>query len=96
VPVKGSVAFNGKPLKDVQVVLVPVQAGVKSLQGKTNASGEYEMDRLVLPGQYDVGITEVGPTKVGLPPKYASASTSGLTVMVAAGGFNHFSFELTD
>ncbi|HVX09797.1 MAG TPA: carboxypeptidase-like regulatory domain-containing protein [Pirellulales bacterium] len=96
VPVKGSVVFKGQPLKDAQVVLIPAQAGGKPLQGRTDARGDYEMDRLVAPGEYTVTITEVGSAKRGLSPKYASATMSGLTVFVAAKGPNHFVFQLTD
>ena len=95
VPVKGRVIFKGQPLQDAQVVMAPVKAGGKPVQGLTNARGEYEMEAPLLPGQYTVSITEMGATKRLLSLKYANAS-SGLTIMVSAEGSIQFDFELSD
>ncbi|HQU45560.1 MAG: hypothetical protein B7Z73_09225 [Planctomycetia bacterium 21-64-5] len=93
VPVKGIVTFKGQPLKDALVVMVPATGG-KPVQGVTNASGDYEIETLVMPGAYKVSITQAGPGN-RVPPKYASASMSGLTINVSASGQNHFPFDLS-
>ena len=93
VSVKGQVFFKGQPLPDAKVLLVAVTPGAKPVQGVTNAGGTYET--LATPGSYAVGIVEVGTGKRGVSAKYATPSTSGLTVSLGATGENYLDFDVT-
>lgn len=94
VPVTGRVIFKGQPLL-AKVVLTPMSGGVPS-EGLTKADGAFELESFVRPGEYTVGIVEVGAAKRGFPRSFADGSMSGLMVSVSARGPNHFQFELSD
>lgn len=93
VPVKGRVTFKGQPV--LAKVLFSPAVGGTPVQGVTNAVGDYDLESLVRPGQYAVGITQ-GTGSWRLPPKYGDSSTSGLTVIVPESGDSHFAFDLRD
>lgn len=96
VPVMGRVTFKGQPLANAKVVLVPRAPGKKPAQGVTDAAGFYRTETLVKPGEYTVGITELGVGGGRVPSKYADGSMSGLTVSINDNGENHLAFDLRD
>lgn len=82
--IKGTVTVNGKPLPDGKLVLhadgaKPVELSIKD--------GKYAGDK-VPPGTRIVTIEGVG-----VPAKYGSPETSGLTVEIKAGA-NELAFDL--
>jgi hypothetical protein len=75
--------------------MVPVNSAAKTVQGVTKADGSYELETLTTPGDYGVAIVEVGTGPGRLPAKYASATTSRLTVPVRATRENHINIDVT-
>jgi len=73
--------------------MVPSGAG-KTVQGLTNERGDYEIETLVMPGIYNVSITQIGAASV-VPPKYANVSTSGLRISVNPGSQNHIAYDVS-
>ena len=100
-PVKGSVTFEGRPLANALIVLHPKSATGKldySSQGKTDASGEFQVttydtndgapvgDYAVTVQYYEL-ITNGSSSEPGpniLAPKYATPQTTDIFVTVKA------------
>ncbi len=69
--VVGMVTFDGRPVENVAVEFVPDDGG-QSSAGRTNANGQFELEKGVTPGNYRVRITpEQSPTTVEGPQKKA-------------------------
>lgn len=97
VPVNGSVWVDGKPLEGNFtgfVRLLPVAGGRPAVgMLETNGNfvlGNYDSDDGCPPGEYRVEVNAAllkMPNQVQyfIPPRYASAETSGLTVTITSG-----------
>lgn len=96
--VSGTVTLDGKPLAGATVIFQPVEGG-RSSQGRTDASGRYELVYLrdiegAIVGQHEVSITtfsEESPEE-RVPAKYNRQTE--LLVEVAPGAENELNFEL--
>ncbi|MHC4399177.1 MAG: PDZ domain-containing protein [Planctomycetota bacterium] len=104
VPVRFTVIYQGAPVAEAAVTLVPRDPGGKPAAGQTGPDGEaklttYEADDGALPGRYTVTIvklTEAEPPKNLLPERFARPETSGLEAEVQADGPNQFRLEVGD
>ena len=69
--VVGMITLDGQPVENVTVELVPNEGG-RSATGRTNANGQFELEKGVNPGNYKVRITpEKSSTTVKGPKKKA-------------------------
>ena len=97
VPVKGTVWVDGKPLAGDftgSIRLLPV-AGGRPAVGMVDANGtfvlgNYDANDGCPPGEYRVEVTATllkmpNLVRYWIPPRYASAETSGLTVTITDG-----------
>jgi hypothetical protein len=101
-PAKGVVKYKGKPIKDAELLLFPVDELVPESvrpRGKTNENGEFILSTYgtgdgAPAGSYKVTVIHhqvvihkdsVGTKPNDLPPKYASAATTDVTVEINAG-----------
>jgi hypothetical protein len=94
-PVAGTVISKGQPVRSGQIVFSPRAPGGYQAVGPIVAGRftltTFTRDDGAVAGPYAVAI--IGP---GVPAKYQSPSTSGLSVQVRMGGVNMFSFEVVD
>lgn len=99
-PVSGTVTLDGKPLPNVNVMMIGTDGA--STMATTDTSGSFstgvQENTVGVPaGTYNVGITaktepissdlagQVKATPAPFAPKYMSADTSGLKIVVAEG-----------
>jgi hypothetical protein len=108
-PVSGTVTLDGKPLTKGNVCFIPAASG-PSAYGTISSDGTYQLQTGVAtglaPGEYRVTVASAAeipaptpqnpePVPVSLlPPKYASAETSGLKFTVTSSG-GKFDIPLT-
>ena len=102
---KGVVTHEDKPVTEGEIYFVAAEKGW-SANASLNAEGKYEITSGIPPATYKVFITPPRITKPpmlgeappeakssGIPAKYQSETTSGLTAQVKAGD-NTFDFKL--
>jgi len=101
--VEGRVLSDGKPLAGAQVQLHPAQGKAEPGQATTDAKGQFEIKpsekQPLKPGPYKVTVRAESkdgkePARSLLPPKYAEAATTPLSVELAPGR-NRVVLELT-
>ncbi|QDU77935.1 hypothetical protein Pan97_50140 [Bremerella volcania] len=84
-PVKGLVQYEGKPVEDATVTLIPKQSDGRSASGTTNAEGTFEVTTYIspslqapgaMPGEYDIVVSkiEVRELDPDLNPQEAQAA----------------------
>ncbi len=107
VPAEGVVTLDGQPVENAIVVFMADQ-GNHNASGNTNKDGRFSMKAFdsksgAVPGSYKVQISKTlmeekggGELnfKFGLPQKYSSFTTSGLTQTVGDQGSKDIKFEL--
>lgn len=80
--VKGVVSFKGQPVANADVTFTSLdRLKVAPAVARTGADGAYTLN--LVAGRYAVTVS--ANAKAALPPRFAAADTSGLTVVVPAG-----------
>ncbi|MBU6175941.1 MAG: hypothetical protein KGQ60_19215 [Planctomycetes bacterium] len=107
VPAEGVVLLDGEPVADATVVFIAEQ-GTFNATGVSDKDGKFQLKAFdeksgAVPGSYKVEISKsvmekgAGPEvnmKFGLPRKYATFNTSGLTQSIGETGTKDIKFDL--
>jgi outer membrane biosynthesis protein TonB len=90
--VKGVVTVKGEPVANADVTFTALdRLKVPPVTVRTAANGAYTLN--LVAGRYAVSVAAGANAKAALPPRFATAATSGLTVVVPAGS-STFDFNL--